>query len=290
MYKEILNTPQTLCPPLSLQWCLKLPRCRNLAGKGQTLPSFREWLHLQIECPSRVIWMLPGKRRHKGAAEGCVPEPGQPVRGSFSVSPVWVPPDLWLENSLVWYSPESCLDSTPWFYFQLVHFLRGLMSFTCAFLHVFAPSSIRPLFSLFWAPFWSLSLQNTADRFAKTFSSWESCQGRVTLWKRHPSRTKATWVQPCLPAPLAQLQTTPGFSEPPGSSDSSLPAALTPAFPVLRGGNRGPCQVSETIMRWGCLSVYCAPLLRVRAQSMPLISRHGDSFLFLSPLVLPFLY
>lgn len=53
----------------------------------------------------------------------------------------------------------------------------------------------------------------------------------------------------CLPAPLAQLQTTPGFSEPPGSSDPSLPAALTPAFPLLRGGNRGPYQVSETIMR-----------------------------------------
>lgn len=225
--------------------------------------------------------MLPGKWCHKGAAEGCVPEPGQPVRGSFRVSPVWVPPDLWLENSLVWHSPESRLDSTPWFYFQLVHFLGGLMSVTCAFLHVFAPSSNRPLASLFWALFWSLSLQNTADRLAKTFSSWESCQpggGRVTRWKWHPSRTKATWVQPCLPAPLAQLQTTPEFSEPPGSSASSLPPDITPAFPLLRGGNHDPCQVSETITRWGCLSVYCAPLLSVRAQSMPLISRLGDPF------------
>ena len=49
------------------------------------------------------------------------------------------------------------------------------------------------------------------------------------------------------------------------------------------------------------MSVYRAPLLSVRAQSMPLISkrlffffflvsRNGDPFLFLSPLFLPFLY
>lgn len=104
---------------------------------------------------------------------------------------------------------QSRKPGVPCFCFQLVHFLRGLSTFTCAFVHSFTPSFIRHLLSLFWAPFWALSVQNTFDCFIKSFPSCESCQlsgGIVTQWNWHIQRTQITWVQPCVNAPFTRVQ------------------------------------------------------------------------------------
>ena len=209
MYKGLLNTPPSKlrAPPLSLQYCLKLLHYRNLPVKRQKLPTYSEWPHLHIARAGGSVWMLSSKWRHKGATEGRVPEPRQPIRVSLSPHPHLSPSGL--PTGEVTSLIQSRKPGVPCFCFQLVHFLRGLSTFTCAFVHSFTPSFIRHLLSLFWAPFWALSVQNTFDCFIKSFPSCESCQlsgGIVTQWNWHMQRTQITWVQPCLNAPFTRLQ------------------------------------------------------------------------------------
>ena len=153
MYKEILNTPQSNSAPPTFPAMMPEVTTLQKPRRERTDASLFLWMTVFADwMPESGYLDAPWQMAPQGGSRGL-------CSWTRAACPwvlqrlTWVPPDLWLENSLVWYSPESRLDSTPWFYFQLVHFLRGLMSFTCALLQVFAPSSIRPLVSLFWAPF-----------------------------------------------------------------------------------------------------------------------------------------
>ena len=243
-----------------------------------------QWVAISfpIERPSRGLWMRSGKWRHEGAAEGCVPEPG----GLCAV--LQHLPCLRPSGPLTGKITRLIQSGEPsWFYslilFPVSPFSQGLEFYSCI------PTLIRSILH----PTLGFSFLGTVLTTESAKRSWALQQpAELAVPPRPvPPGSPASLVQAeslggngtgedhsylgpaSLPAPLARLQTSPGFSQPADSSANSRPAAITPAFPLLRGGNHGPCQSSETFVRWGCLSVYRAPLLSVRAQSMPLISK-----------------